>query len=885
MMANRNFVNLSVNPCKMCMPMGVVTAFKGIENSMILLHGSQGCSTYIRRHMAGHYNEPVDIASSSLNEEGTVFGGERNLKNGLKNVIKLYNPDIIGVSTTCLAETIGEDIGRMVSEFISEEGLDKNRIISLSSPGYGGSQFEGYFKALTEVTGKLVKNSMPNGRINVIVPFLNPGEIRCIKHILDMFGLEYILFPDISDTLDSPFSESYKKIPEGGTKIDDIKTMSGSAATIEMALTVPKGISPGQYLWEKYGMPLYRCAIPIGIEYTDRFINIVSEASGKPVPSGLLRERGRFIDGMIDSHKYNAEGRTVIYGEPEHVLSLSRFCCENGVKPLLVCTGTQNGIMKTLLEEMTLEDKPLVLDDIDFETIQQYAKEMDANILIGNSDGKVITEKEGIPLVRFGFPIHDRVGGQRSDFIGYTGSMKLLDKITNTLLERKYEEYRSGMYLKYYKKEEKAVSKIIHENRTKNFKAAESTKTHPCYSSDAHEYARMHIPVAPACNISCNYCSRKYDCVNESRPGVTSKILTPVEALDKFLKVKEKFAKLSVVGIAGPGDALANFEKTEKSIELIKNADPDITFCLSTNGLMLPYYADEIIRLGVSHVTVTINAVDADIGVKIYREVNFKGLKLKGREAVELLMGNQLAGLTYLVARGVICKVNIVMIQGVNHFHIEEVVKKVKECGAFMTNIMPLIPVKGTVFENHPLVSNKELNEMRRKCSAQIKQMYHCQQCRADAIGTIGNDCSFEFDNRGCSGCIKEDDAGESSCYTFAVATGNGLYVDRHFGHVNEFYIYRCSKASKIEFVEKRQVSKYCSGTSDCEEEESKMERVLESVKDCDAVLVMRIGYRPQQALEKMGISVVQTCGKIEEAIGVALKHLSTAKDLIENVV
>ena len=375
------------------------------------------------------------------------------------------------------------------------------------------------------------------------------------------------------------------------------------------------------------------------------------------------------------------------------------------------------------------------------------------------------------PLVRIGFPIHDRIGGQRLVYTGYNGSLKLLDDITNCLLEEKYEKYRKSMYDKYFRQGLNIAAAIDgnsdkkKEGNVMNLSIAEKTKSHPCFSSGACSNARMHIPVAPACNVSCNYCNRKFDCVNESRPGVTSEILSPEQAAIKFRAVKEKLPNLKVVGNAGPGDALANFENTKKSIQLIKQIDPEITFCLSTNGLMLPFYAEELVNLGVTHVTVTINAIDPKIGAKIYKEINFNGSKLVGEEGAALLLKHQLEGLTYLASREIVCKVNIVMIKGLNDHHIEEVVKKVKEC--------------------------KELNELRKKCEVDLKQMYHCKQCRADAIGTLANDVSTDFRKKSCSGCKSEAPNYNSKSYTFAIASKSGILIDEHFGHVEEFYIYQ----------------------------------------------------------------------------------------------
>lgn len=891
-MTNRNFVNLNINPCKMCMPMGAALALKGIENSMMILHGSQGCSTYIRRHMAGHYNEPIDIASSSLNEEGTVYGGSTNLKKGLMNVIKMYKPDIIGVATTCLAETIGEDIRRIIQEFYDENrkeeqySYDRVKIIPIYTPGYGGTHFEGYYSALTSLVKELSKKCEATGKVNVILPNMNPGDVRNIKKLLESFDIDYTIFPDVSETLDAPYKEVYKRIPDGGTKLSDIEKMAGAKATIEIGLLISDKLSPGLYLEKEFNVPLYRCPMPVGISNTDAFIDILRKITGKEMPKELLEERGRLVDAMIDSHKFNSEGRAVIYGEPELCYAAGMLCMENGIKPVLIASGAENQKLKDLIDKKVTDEKAVVLDDTDFDTIRDYAVKLDANVLIGNSDGKVITEKEGIPLVRVGFPIHDRVGGQRKVITGYNGTINLLDEITNTLLERKYSGYRKRMYDLYYKDStlnstdhmSKTITPIESDEERKKYNM-ELTEKHPCFTVGACKAARMHIPVAPKCNIQCNYCNRKYDCQNESRPGVTSEVLSPKEALDKFLKVKEKLEGLKVVGIAGPGDALANFENTKKSIELIKKADPEIVICLSTNGLMLPFYADDIIEAGVSHVTITINAIDPEIGAKIYKYVNFRGKRLTGVQGAEVIIKNQLAGLRYLSERGVICKVNIVMIKGINDGHIEEVVKKVKEHGAVMTNIMPLIPAEGSAFENMPLTNNKELNEVRKKCAAYIKQMYHCKQCRADAIGTLERDVSPEFEKSKISR-EKDEDLEKQKCkpYTFAVATGSRLYIDKHFGHVEDFYIFSYWMGN-ISFLEKRTVSKYCNGSEDCDSEEPKIERIINTISDCDGVLALRIGYNPQKKLEEKGIRVFQTCGTIEEGIKFAVNELSCQRE------
>ncbi|HEX3078573.1 MAG TPA: nitrogenase cofactor biosynthesis protein NifB, partial [Lachnospiraceae bacterium] len=542
-------------------------------------------------------------------------------------------------------------------------------------------------------------------------------------------------------------------------------------------------------------------------------------------------------------------------------------------------------------------DSYRILDDTDFKTIEREAVALGANLLIGNSDGRRMEERLGIRLVRRGFPIHDRVGGQRLRMYGYEGSLTVLDDISNALLARKETGFREELYRRYYLREEEGRDTVEIESCNKADKKEvekegividttvptieEKTKTHPCYNCGASDYARMHLPIAPKCNIQCNYCVRKFDCPNESRPGVTTTVLNPEEAFEKFKEVKEKVPKLSVVGIAGPGDALANFENTKRTLELIREYDPNITFCLSTNGLMLPTYAHELINLGVSHVTVTMNAVDPKIGAKIYKHVRYMGMTYTGEAAAAILLANQLSGLRILTSHGIICKVNIVMLKGINDLHIPEVVKMVKELGGTITNIMQLIPVKGSAFEDMPLVSNIEIMDMRKKCGETMKQMYHCKQCRADAIGTLENDRSIEFNGCG-SGCksdekeiaaLAKEFIDHRKSIKFAIASKGGMLIDQHFGQVSELYIYEYRNGEAI-FKEKRNIKKYCEGITKCEEKEDKMSLIVSSISDCDGVIAMRIGDSPTQKLNSKGIQVYTTYDRIEDAVRNAAKEL-----------
>lgn len=396
----------------------------------------------------------------------------------------------------------------------------------------------------------------------------------------------------------------------------------------------------------------------------------------------------------------------------------------------------------------------------------------------------------------------------------------------------------------------------------------ERTETHPCYNCAAHKYARMHLSIAPKCNISCNYCVRKFDCPNESRPGVTTEVLTPEQAFEKYKKVKEKVNNLSVVGVAGPGDALANFENLSATLKLVREYDPDVTFCISTNGLMLPHYAEKLAELGVSHITVTMNTVDPEIGGKIYRYVDYMGKRYTGREAGEVLLRNQLKGLQMLSDLEIVCKVNIVMIKNVNDKDIPNVVKKVKELNVVMTNIIQMIPVKGSVFENIGLTSNHEVNQMRKECNSILKQMMHCKQCRADAIGTLDNDISYQFNSKanGTAKVISELDAFPLKKNKLAVCSSNGVIIDQHLGEAAQISIYDIQDG-KAQFL--KQISVTPMKEFDCENDKSDNRFIdfKQKLSECEVLIATRIGDSAKNILAQMGIRTFERYGDIEQNI------------------
>ena len=268
--------------------------------------------------------------------------------------------------------------------------------------------------------------------------------------------------------------------------------------------------------------------------------------------------------------------------------------------------------------------------------------------------------------------------------------------------------------------------------------------THPCFSEEAHhKFGRIHLPVAPACNIQCRYCIRKFDCANESRPGITSKVLTPEEAVERVEALVGRNERLSVVGIAGPGDPLVN-AATYVTLRQIHWEYPDLTLCVSTNGLLLLDRLEQLIASGVRSLTVTINAVTTETAENIYAWVVYGGRRYRGREAAERLLVNQWQGLEKAINEGLIVKVNTVFIPGVNDREIPLIAERAGKLGADIMNVLPLIPQAEFAHLERP--SHQEITMMREKCRPSLPQMTHCRQCRADACGILGEDKDMELE-------------------------------------------------------------------------------------------------------------------------------------------
>jgi nitrogen fixation protein NifB len=390
---------------------------------------------------------------------------------------------------------------------------------------------------------------------------------------------------------------------------------------------------------------------------------------------------------------------------------------------------------------------------------------------------------------------------------------------------------------------------------------------HPCFNPGAcKDNGRVHLPVAPSCNMQCGYCNRDYDCVNESRPGVVSTILTPWQAIGYLEKVSER-VPVSVVGIAGPGDPFANPAETLETMELVRIKYPEMLLCVATNGLNLFPFIPDLEKLKVSHVTLTVNAVDPEVGQAMYRWMRMGPRRYRGLEAAELLLANQKKSILELKKRGILVKVNTVVVPGLNDHHTGRIAETVAGWGADYMNCMAMIPVEGALFGDIREPDIKEMGDLRREAGQFVKQMSHCRRCRADAAGLLEeasvnkvSDLLAEAASQPGRNPLKEHpfDSGKPCV---AVASREGLMINRHLGEVGRFLVYR-REGEGYRFFEDRPAPPPGGG-------DDRWRHLAATLSDCSHLLVSSAGKTPIDFLGAAGIKVQILEGIIDEALGV----------------
>jgi nitrogenase molybdenum-iron protein beta chain len=430
---------LRINAAKTCQPIGAMYASLGIHGCMPHSHGSQGCCSYHRSHLTRHFKEPVIATTSSFTEGASVFGGLANLTQALKNIFSIYNPDIVAVHTTCLSEVIGDDIPTIVKR-AREEGVipEGKLVIHANTPSFVGSHITGFSNMVCAIVKYLAERSGEvKNELNVIPGYVEPADMREIKRLCQLMGVQTVVLPDTSDVLDGPLDGEYRMYPKGGTTLPAIKSMGDSMATVALGHFASHPAAAA--LEAKHQVPFAGLELPIGVAATDAFIQVLRTYSLGGVPAELETERGRLIDLMSDMQQYFHEKRVAIAGDPDQVIGLTQFLVELGAKPVYVITGSQGDHFERRVHEIL---DPVVPDakikqQADLFELHQWMKQAPVDLYLGNTYGKYIARVENVPFVRFGFPILDRVGHRFYPTVGYAGAIRLIEQMTSALFDKK----------------------------------------------------------------------------------------------------------------------------------------------------------------------------------------------------------------------------------------------------------------------------------------------------------------------------------------------------------------------------------------------------------------------------------------------------------------
>lgn len=428
---------LKINPAKTCQPIGAMYAALGVHACLPHSHGSQGCCAFHRMQLTRHFKEPIMASTSAFTEGASVFGGGSNMKTAIKNIFELYDPEIIAVHTTCLSETIGDDLKTMIYQ--AKDDIPEGKyVIHASTPSYVGSHVTGFSSMVKAfVTYLSVNSGEKNGKVNIIPGFVEPGDMREIKRILSVMEIDNILFPDTSGVLDAPMTGTFEMYPAGGTKVKDIIDAGNSKLTI--ALGAYTSDAAAIELEKKCKVPMKTLNTPIGIEATDKLITELALLTHKEVPYSIEEERGQLVDLMLDSQAYFNGKKVAIYGDPDIVISLTEFVLSLGMIPKYVITGTPGDAFTREINAMLalngIEGSEVKAASDLFE-LHQWIKNEPVDLLMGNTHGKFIARAEDLPFVRVGFPILDRYAHQYFPVVGYKGSIRLIEMMLNTILDK-----------------------------------------------------------------------------------------------------------------------------------------------------------------------------------------------------------------------------------------------------------------------------------------------------------------------------------------------------------------------------------------------------------------------------------------------------------------
>ncbi|MDY6988594.1 MAG: nitrogenase molybdenum-iron protein subunit beta [Thermodesulfobacteriota bacterium] len=429
---------LTVNPAKTCQPIGAMYASLGIRGCLPHSHGSQGCYAYHRSTLTRHYREPVMAATSSFTEGASVFGGQANLLQAIHNIFTIYEPHVIAVHTTCLSETIGDDITQILGKAKADGKIPEGKyVFHANTPSYVGTHVTGFAnmtKAMVDYFA--ASNDHKEKCINLIPGWVEPSDMKEIKRIAAELGVRSILFPDTENVLNGPQTGKFAMYPRGGVTIDTLKQTGSSRGTIALGRLAsgPAALA----LDSKCKVPCQILDLPIGLQATDRFVDALRRMAGVTVPDSLNLERGQLLDIITDMQAYFHHKKVGLVGDPDQLEALTEFLVAIGMMPTHIVTGTKDKAFEKRIEALTQEVpyKVNVKSGADMMLFHQWVKNDPVDLLMGNTYVKYISRDEDIPFIRFGFPILDRVGHSYFPTVGYLGGMRLLEKILDALMDR-----------------------------------------------------------------------------------------------------------------------------------------------------------------------------------------------------------------------------------------------------------------------------------------------------------------------------------------------------------------------------------------------------------------------------------------------------------------
>jgi nitrogenase molybdenum-iron protein beta chain len=449
---------LTVNPAKACQPLGAVLCALGFEKTLPYVHGSQGCVAYFRTYFNRHFKEPVACVSDSMTEDAAVFGGQKNMYDGLENAKALYKPEMIAVSTTCMAEVIGDDLNAFITNSKKEGHIPQEFPTPFAhTPSFVGSHTTGWDNMFEGIQRYFTLNHMDdkevgsNGKVNLVPGFETYlGNYRVLHRMMQEMGVGYSLLCDPTEVLDTPADGEYRMY-DGGTSLDEMKDAPNAIDTL---LLQPWQLAKTKkFVQGTWNQPASAINIPMGLEWTDDFLMKVAELTGKEIPESLAKERGRLVDMMTDSHAWLHGKKFALYGDADFAMGLTKFLLELGAEPTHVVVNHGNKRYKKAMDAMCAASPYGQNTEVhvgkDLWHLRSLCFTDKPDFLIGNSYGKFIQrdtlhkgKEHEVPLIRIGFPIFDRHHLHRMTTYGYEGAMYMLTTLVNAVLERLDDETR-----------------------------------------------------------------------------------------------------------------------------------------------------------------------------------------------------------------------------------------------------------------------------------------------------------------------------------------------------------------------------------------------------------------------------------------------------------